>query len=91
MISGLMSTGVFYYLDARNDQRYLQLMEIGTKLDPIYVSIESYKEQQRVKEIRDLENEIFELDFKEKDSGLSPLETALLSRRKSELLTLQSE
>lgn len=82
---------VFYYLDAR----YLQLLEIAAKLDPIYVSIDSYKEQQKAEEIRVLGDKIFMLTFQKsklESEGkiLSPFDATLLLRYESQLLTIRA-
>ena len=98
MMCGMFSTAAFFYLDDHNDQRYLKLLEISTKLDPIYVSIDSYKEQHRVEEIRILEDKIFNIEFKKSTLAskspprlLEPLDSALLGRYKSQLITLRVE
>jgi len=95
MISGLFSSVAFFYLDYRNDQRYLKLVEITAKLDPLYISIAAAKAQQRVEDIRDLEQKIFQLRFKkssreEKGRKLDPYDSALLEKFKDDLLVLQS-
>lgn len=97
-IMGMFSTVVFIILDNRNDERYLQLLEISTKLDPIYVSIESYKEERRLKEIRTLENAIFNITYeigelarKKPPQTVSSLDLALLGRHKQQLLALQAQ
>lgn len=95
MISGAFSTVAFLYLDYRNDQRYLKLVEITTKLDPLYISIASAKAQQRVEDIRDLEDKIFKLRFNRNTlakSGkkLEPYDSAILEQYKDELKALQS-
>lgn len=96
MISGMFSSAAFFYLDYRNDQRYLKLVEITTKLDPLYISIASAKAQQRVEDIRELEKNIFKLRFKQNTlvkagKKLEPFDAAILDQYKDELKALQSK
>ena len=96
LISGIFSSAAFFYLDYRNDQRYLKLVEITTKLDPLYISIASAKAQQRVEDIRELEENIFKLRFKQNTLAktgkiLEPYDAAVLEQYKDELKALQSK
>jgi len=96
LISGLFSSTAFFYLDYRNDQRYLKLVEITTKLDPLYISIASAKAQQRIEDIGDLEEKIFKLRFKQntlakEGKHLEPFDAAILEQYKDELKVLQSK
>jgi len=96
MFSGLFTSAAFFYLDYRNDQRYLKLVEITTKLDPLYISIASAKAQQRVEDIRNLENKIFKLRFRKNklakhNKFLEPFDAAILEQYKDELKSLQSK
>lgn len=96
MISGAFSSAAFFYLDFRNDQRYLKLVEITTKLDPLYISIASAKEQQRIEDIRNIRKQIFDLEFKrntlaKQGKTLEPYAATILSQDKEELAALLSQ
>lgn len=96
MITGMFSSTAFFYLDYRNDQRYLKLVEITTKLDPLYISIASAKAQQDIEDVTELEDKIFRLRFKKNElknenKKLEPYDAALLSKHIDELNFLQSK
>lgn len=98
LISGIMTSIGGFYLDYKNDQRYLQLLDIASKLDPIYVSITSFNEKIRQADITTLENKIFDLEFKQSELAaqtpklsLPPYEYAVLGRYKSQLKRLQDK
>lgn len=93
-ISGAISSAAFFVLDYRYDQRYLKLLELTTKLDPLYISIASAAEQQRIKRIIELDQKIFKLEYdenvlKRENKTLDPFDATTLSKYRKDIFILQ--